>query len=123
MVADARANAPSFEDICLEDREVLMDEIVLRIASICGCALPNTEFFARYIADEIERYILNFGYGGYTAEEIILAFRLNSNTRDPIYFSGVCLNVDYIAKVLFAYSEIRKIFESKIKNKIDGYEL
>jgi len=123
MVSDARRNGLSFEDISLEDRDVRMDEIVLRIASICGCSLPNTEFFARYISDEIEKYILGFGYGGYTVDEIILAFRLNANSRDPIFFTGVCLNVDYIARVLFSYSEVRKIFESKIKNKIDGYEL
>lgn len=123
MIADSRRNGPSFEDIGLSDREVRLDEIMLRIASICGCALPNTEFFARYIADEIEKYIFSFGYANYTVEEIILAFRINANSLDHINFTGVCLNVDYIAKVLNAYSELRKLFENKLKNKIDGYEL
>jgi hypothetical protein len=123
MVSEARRNGPSFEDICPEDREVRLDEIMLRIASICGCALPNTEFFARYIADEIEKYILSFGYAECTVDEIVLAFRINAVSVDHINFTGVCLNVDYIAKVLKAYSEIRKLFENKLKNKIDGYEL
>lgn len=127
MVCEARGSGVSFEDMDKDDREVASDEIMLRIASICGCALPNTDFFAKYISEEIEHFIMKFGYSGYTLEEIILAFRLNSGGYgvgyDHVQFTGVCVNVDFIAKVLINYSEVRKTLENKIKNKIDGYEL
>jgi len=123
MIAEARGKALSFEDMDKDDREAASDEIMLRIASICGCALPNTDFFAKYISEEIELFIMNFGYSEFTLEEIILAFRLNAGGTDQIHFTGVCVNVDFISKVLSNYSEMRKTLDNKIKNKIDGYEL
>ena len=123
MVVEARGKAHSFEDMQKDDREAASDEIMLRIASICGCALPNTDFFAKYISEEIENFIMNFGYSEFTLEEIILAFRLNACVSDQVHFTGFCVNVDFISKVLSNYSDFRKTLENKIKNKIDGYEL
>ena len=105
---------------------------MLRVASICGCALPNTEFFARFIAEEIATFILDFGYEELTLEELLLAFRFNakggmkypSGTEvDQVPFFGNCVNVDYIAKVLSNYMVFRKVLDRKLQNKIDGYEL
>ena len=123
MIAEARGNGPSFDEMPSDDREVACDEIMLRIASIYGCALPNTDFFARYISEEIQKFIMDFGYFDHTLEEIILAFRLNCKSQDYIQFSGVCVNIDFISKVLANYTESRSLFENKLKNKIDGYEL
>lgn len=96
---------------------------MLKIASICGCALPNTEFFAQYIAEEIGIFVNDMGYGNLTVDEIVLAFRLNIAGEESIPFTGVCVNVDYIAKVLRAYFEKRQLLDGILKNKIDGYEL
>jgi hypothetical protein len=123
MIAEARGNGPSFDDMDASAREVACDEIMLRIASICGCALPNTDFFARYISDEIESFVMNFGFSDYTLDEIILAFRINAANVEGIVFTGVCVNTAFIAKVLNYYSESRKMLENKLKNKIDGYEI
>jgi hypothetical protein len=123
MIAEARGNGPSFDDMLLVDREVACDEIMLRIASIYGCALPNTDFFAKYISEEILQFIMKFGYSDHTLEEILLAFRLNCRSQDYVQFTGICVNVDFISRVLATYSEARSLFENKLKNKIDGYEL
>ncbi len=123
LIAEARGNGPSFEDLPVSAREVLVDEIMLRIASICGCSLPNTEFFAKYIADEISIFILKFGYGNLAGEEIFLAFRINCVRLEPVHFTGNCVNVDHISKVLAYYFDLRNLLDKKIKNKIDGYEL
>jgi hypothetical protein len=105
---------------------------MLRVAAICGCALPNTEFFAKFIAEEITNFILCFGYADLTLEEILLAFRFNAKAGmkypngeqiEPIFFTGCCVNVDYIAKVLANYMSIRIFLDRKLQNKIDGYEL
>lgn len=111
---------------------VSVDQIMLRVAAISGCALPNTDFFAKFIAEEIIKFILDFGYGDLTLEEILLAFRFNarSGLRYPngeliesVNFTGVCVNVDYISKVLANYISIRNYLDRKLQNKIDGYEL
>jgi hypothetical protein len=103
----------------------------IRISAIAGCNLPKTDFFSSVISEEIMHYILNFGYQELTVEEILLAFRLNSHgyryeTGEymvMVNFTGHCLNVDYVSKVLSNYMTMRKICERKIQNQIDGYEL
>lgn len=109
-----------------------VDQIMLRVAAICGCPLPNTDFFAKFIAEEITTFIFDFGYQEFTLEEILSAFRFNATGGlkyptgveiDQVYFTGSCVNVDYIAKVLSNYLIIRKILDRKLQNKIDGYEL
>ena len=122
-IIKARISGPSFVDLSDDDKTIGVDQIMLRVASICGCALPNTEFFAKFIAEEISIFISEFGYQELTLEEIFLAFRLNAKEKDRIMFTGNCVNVDYISKVLDRYMEFRKTLESKLKNKIDGYEL
>jgi hypothetical protein len=121
----------SFSQLDESDQKIIMDELMLRIASIAGCNLPKTDFFAMFIAEEISHYILNFGFQELTVEEILLAFRLNSHgyryeTGEymvMVNFTGHCLNVDYVSKVLSNYMTMRRICERKIQNQIDGYEL
>jgi len=131
-IVQARHSGFSFCQLDDSDLKLSVDQIMLRVAGICGCALPNTEFFARFIAEEIATFILDFGYEELTLEEILLAFRLNAKgglkyangeSAEQIVFFGNCVNVDYIAKVLANYMGFRKILDRKIQNKIDGYEL
>lgn len=108
---------------------------MLRGAAICGCNLPDTDFFAKFIAEEITAFILEFGYKELTLGEIILAFRINAKGNfknyinfvgldiEQIVFYGNCMNVDYVAKVLSNYLTIRNLLDRKLQNKIDGYEL
>lgn len=112
------------------DLRYSIDQIMFRGAAISGCQLPQTEFFAGYIAEELTVFINGFGYGQLTFDEIILAMRLNStgNIRVAsgaemlsIPFFGSSFNVDYISKILSNYMILRKQLDVKLKNKIDGY--
>lgn len=131
-IIDARLVGVSFSQLSEKEVKFTVDQIMLRVAAICGCALPNTEFFAKFISEEISKFILDFSYGDLTLEEILLAFRLNSygglrfSSGEPmntIAFTGNCVNVDYIAKILSNYISIRNFLDRKLQNKIDGYEL
>ncbi len=74
-------------------------------------------------------YLNEFGYGELTLQEIILAFRLNTHggLRYPsgleverVPFSGVCFNVDFLAKVLANYMAFRNLLDRKFENFLDG---
>lgn len=108
-----------------------IDQIMLKGAAISGCALPNTEFFADVISDEIQAFILEFGYEELSYDEIILALRMNSKggyrylngaELEPISFFGHCFNVDYFSKVLSNYMNVRNLLDRKLQNLIDGYK-
>lgn len=107
-----------------------VDQIMFRGAAISGCSLPQTEFFAEFIAEELLVFINEFGYSEYTFDEIILALRLNSmgglkrtsgEDIEQVGFSGSCFNVNYISKVLSNYALVRNYLDRKIENQIDGY--
>jgi len=106
-----------------------IDQIMLKGAAISGCPLPNTEFFADVISDEVKAFILEFGYEELTYSEIILAMRANSKgglkyptgiELDQVTFFGNCFNIDYFAKVISNYMAMRNILDRKLQNFIDG---
>lgn len=107
-----------------------IDQIMFRGAAISGCALPQTEFFAEFIAEEVVVFINEFGYSEYTFDEIILSMRLNSmgglkrssgEEIQQIDFFGSCFNVNYISKVLANYALVRNQLDRKLQNQLDGY--
>lgn len=117
----------------IDDKNVRwhIDQIMLNGAAISGCSLPNTEFFAEIIADNLLDFILNYGYGDYSYEEILLAMKLNSKggylypsglELETIVFSGTCFNIDYFSKVISNYSKIRTMLDRKLQNVIDGHK-
>jgi len=108
-----------------------LDQVMLRGAAIYGCPLPQTEFFAGYIASELQILIKDFGFEELTEEEILLALRLNycGGVKFPsgveiekITFSGNTFNIFFIASVLEMYMKLRNILDRKCENLIDGYE-
>lgn len=130
-IIKARQEGPSFCEISSEEVRVQIDQIMLRGAAIYGCALPQTEFFAEFIAKELEAMITQFGYGELTVAEILLALRLNciNNTKYPsgvdaekILFTGHSFNVNFIVSVLEKYMTLRTLLDRKIQNLIDGFE-
>lgn len=107
-----------------------IDQIMFRGAAIAGCPLPQTEYFANYIADELIIFIKEFGYGILTESEVLLALRLNSKggLRYPsgieieqVQFVGSCFNVDFVSKVLYNYRTIRNQLDRRFENQLDGY--
>lgn len=120
----ARCKGISFCNLNEADTTLAVDQIMIRIAGLYGCSLPTTEFYARFIADEITIFFKEFGYEYLTLEEILLAFRLNvMPSAEKIQFTGTCVNVDFISKVINEYLNTRKLLDRKLQNKIDGYEL
>lgn len=130
MIVHARTTGVSFCQLDESETKLLLDNIMLRGAAICGCALPTTEFFADIIADEISTLLEDFGFRELTESEILLALRLNgkgsirypSGTEiDTVAFSGNCINTAFLSKVLTIYMTFRGILERRIQNFIDGY--
>ena len=131
MVLEARKKGVSFCNIPEEEVRWHIDQIMLRGAAIGGCAVPNTEFFAEIIGEELQDFITRFGYAEYTYEEILLALRLNAKAgykfqsgalMETIAFYGNCFNVDYFSKIIANYQIIRTQLDRKVQNQIDGYE-
>ena len=127
-VFDARLKGASFSEI--ENPKWNIDQIIIRGAAICGCAVPATEFFADIISEEITRFILDFGYGQLTYEEILLAMRMNAKGDyhyiigleiEPVTFFGTSFNVEYFGKLLRNYKVVRNQLDRKLMNHIDGY--
>lgn len=120
----------SFCELSELESRVAIDQIMFRGAAITGCTLPQTELFAKFIAEEIETFILEMGYGELTEDEILLAMRINAFGKiknpagedfDQVNFMGSSFNVGYLAKVLSNYLALRNNLENRIKNHIDGY--
>jgi hypothetical protein len=130
-ILKARNSGLSFCEIDDELIRATLDQIMLRGAAIYGCSLPQTEFFAGYIASELEIMIRSFGYAELTEEEILLGLRLNccSGIKFPsgvevqkIIFTGNTFNVFFISNVLEVYMRLRNILDRKFENMIDGHE-
>lgn len=129
-IIEARLQGVSFCQIDDSKIKWHIDQIMLRGAAICGCALPNTEFFADIIGEELLDFILNYGYKELTYQEVLLALRFNAKggfglptglELEIISFFGNCFNIDYISKVLTNYGKIRTLLDRKLQNVIDGY--
>lgn len=128
-IIEARLDGLSFNQI--EDKvRWYIDQIMLRGAAISGCAVPNTEFFAEIIADELLIFILDFGYGDLSYNEILLALRLNAKggykyptglDLEIVPFFGNCFNIDYFSKVVSNYKIMRGLLDRKLQNYLDGY--
>lgn len=128
MIIESRLAGESFVD--LPDKKYSCDQIMLKGAAISGCPLPQTEFFADIIGDQICEFIEKFGFAELTMNEIILALQMNSKgglrfpsgvSVDQIPFVGNCFNIDFLSKVLSNYLILRNILDQKFKNFIDGH--
>lgn len=129
-IAESRLTGKSFFE--LEENEIRFstDQIIFRCAAEFGCALPSTEGFAEIISDELLIFIKDFGYGELTVEEVFLAMRLNSKGGlkfpsgvdvEAVVFTGNCVNVNFISKILSNYLAIRNILDRKLQNLLDGH--
>lgn len=129
-MVEARNNGLSFCELNELESRVAIDQIMFRGAAIVGCSLPQTEMFAKFIAEEISDFILKFGYGELTEAEFLLAMQINAfgmiknslgNDIESVQFSGNNINVSFLAKVLSNYFVIRTGLETKIKNQLEGF--
>lgn len=130
-IIEHRTTGLSFCQISGDDLKHKIDQLILRASAIVGCPLPNTEFFADIMTDEIITFVREFGYSELTISEILFALRVNAKGGlkyptgadvEQIPFSGNYFNVDYFSKVLSNYFIIRRIFDRKLENYLDGYK-
>jgi hypothetical protein len=129
-IIEARCESSPMSEIDIDVLKLQLDQIMLRGAAISGCCLPNTDFFAEIISDEVKHLLLDFEYSDFTYDEVILAMRLNSvggmrypsgDFMEQVNFHGNCFNGDYIAKILANYQILRNNLDRKFQNQIDGY--
>lgn len=129
-ILKARISGDSFCELSELDKRIIIDQIMFRGAAGFGCALPQTEMFAKFVAEELSVFIDDFGYCEFTLEEFLLAIRINANgpIKNPsgndleqVVFSGICINVFFISKILRNYKILRDNLDKRIQNIIDGY--
>lgn len=130
-ILKARSDGLSFCELNESDIRIAIDQIMFRGAAICGCSLPQTEVFATYLAEEISKFILEFGYEELTLSEILLSLSINATGSkiknpagedlDPVPFTGNTINVFYLGKILRNYKILRDNLDRKIENQLDGY--
>lgn len=129
-ILKARCSGLSFCELNEDDSRVATDKIMFTGAAASGSALPQTEFFAKFIADVLIDFINNFGYEELTLDEILLAIMINADGRtrtisgehlEQIEFTGVCFNVGYISKILKNYKTLRDSLDRQLENKLNGY--
>jgi len=103
---------------------------LISISAITGHSLPEEQFIAKRLNEELRTQLLDYGYSDLTMAEIVLAFRLNClcNLKYPsgsevisTEIFGRFINVDYITKVLNTYRTLRMMLDNQLKNIIDGY--
>lgn len=120
----------SFCELNKKETREAVDQIILRGSAITGCKLPQTDFFADFIAEEVSVFINDFGFSELTPGEILLALRLNEcrSLKFPsgveierVEFSGHCFNIAYFSKVLANYKVLRNLLDRKFQNHIDGH--
>ena len=131
-IIEARLDGLSFLDQNQKELQLSSDQIILRCSAIYGCEMPFTDIFANILSEQIISFINGFLYGNLTLAEIILAMEINlpqsfmiSNAVDieEIQFTGRCVNVAFLAKVLKNYKALRFSLDRKMQNHIDGYQL
>lgn len=131
LVFKARLSGLSFIQLPESDRKAATDQIIARGASICGCELPGTEFFADILSQEIVEFISNYGYDEFTLSEIITAFRMNAMVGlkwpsgleiEKIEFRGGVFSIDFMSNVLAKYNQIRHHLDRRFQNLLDGHE-
>jgi hypothetical protein len=130
LIIACRLKGNSFIEMEENDRRIALDKIIVRTAAISGCPLPNTDFFADAICEEMYGFMIDFGYEELTLSEITFALRMNMKCGlkyptgleiETIAFSGHCFNVTFVSKVLSNYMSLRVLLDRKLQNHIDGY--
>lgn len=130
IIIDARLQGASIYEMEEKEWRIAADQIILKCSVITGCELPFTDFFAAQLSETIIEYINEMGYGDLSLKEIILAMKLNLPNRhklpggielQEINFSGRCVNITFISKILWNYMVIRNHIDRRFQNMIDGY--
>lgn len=90
--------------------------IIFNISVICGCELPTHESHIVALEKEFTIFLKEFGYSNLTIEEILTAFRMNSNfqLKEKVETYGKVFNVDFASKVLSLYRQRKGELDYKL---------
>lgn len=131
LVIDARLDGNSISEMDEKELRITADKIIVTCSAYTGCELPITEFFAETLSEAILSFLKKMGYGDLTLNEILFAMEMNLNHQfrlpgsidfQDVVFSGRCVNVSFISKVLANYMLIRVHLDRRFQNMIDGHE-
>jgi|GEM_PF-1765924 hypothetical protein len=129
IIIKSRQGGKPFSDLHGNDRYHFLDQVIARIAASTGCDLPQSDFFAKIIGEELDGVMVDFGYDKLTLSEVIFAIRLNSNHAamkipseiEPIKFTGRIVNSYFLSNVLSNYMMLRAMLDRKLQNFLDGH--
>lgn len=130
-IIEKRLSGLSFCQLTGDELKRAADHLLLKASAIVGCPLPETDFYAEALTNEIVEFLNEMGYGELTVDEIVFAMRLNSKggLRYPsgvdvetTTFKGAYFNLDFLSKVLGTYATLRGMLNRKLQNYLDGYE-
>lgn len=131
IIIKSRQASKPFFDLSGNDRQYFLDQIIARVAAGAGCDLPQSDFFAKIVSEELDGMITDFGYDRFTLSEVVFAIRLNSNPAamrvpsglelEQVVFTGRTVNSYFLSKVLSNYATLRHCLDRKLENYIDGY--
>lgn len=111
-------------------KRVCLDQIMFRACAVGGCELPQTDIFATYITEELEKFINTFGFESFTQDEFLFAIQLNAYGRirnsagedmDQVESFGGFVNVVYLGRIFKNYKVLRDNLDRKLKNLLKGY--
>lgn len=130
LILEARMKGESIANFSGNDAILSCDEIIIKCSAFYGCEMPYTDLFAKILSEAMLNFFTRFGYGELTTAEIILAMEMNLSSdlkipseieNEKIEFSGKCVNVMFVSKVLKKYIYLRNMLDRKLQNIIDGY--
>ena len=130
IIHNRQAGNP-FSELSGIQRSSFLDQIIARVTASTGCDLPQTDFFASILSEEMAGMLVDFEYDKLTLSEIIYAVRINSNPSElklpsgielaPVIFTGRSANTYFVSKVIGNYMILRNILDRKLQNYLDGY--
>lgn len=127
-----RIRGHSFAQISPESMQVEVDRLILKIASLYGCNVPQSDIHASMLCSLFRNFIEETEYQEYTPNEVELALLFNVNEKieipaateyERVQFSGNTPNLNFVSSVLYNYSLLRNQLDKKIKMFLDGHEI
>lgn len=127
-IVEARKTGKAFWEIDEEFVRAEVDAIFFKASAITGAALPETEIFAKYLAEEFLVLLKERNFDVFTPAEISLAMRLNTilglshNGYELVRAKpGKRINTAYFSQCLQNYRNLRGAVDRKFETIINKF--
>lgn len=120
-----------FSEMSETELQAAADKIILKCSAFTGGEMPFTDFFASILSESIIDFLQRMGYAILNLNEIILSMEMNLSHAHKlpsgieliqVDFSGRCVNLTFISKVLHNYMVVRNYLDRRFQNFMEGYE-